>query len=230
VTLVEICVDDVAGARTAEQHGAGRIELCAGLVEGGTTPSIGMVENVLAAVSGIGVQVLIRPRGGDFRYDADEVAVMRADIAAIRALDPPEGVTVGFVLSGLTNDGRPDRDVLRELIATAGRAPLTFSKAFDEVRDPEAALDELAALGFGRVLTSGGAATAADGTDALRRLTGHHWVTVLAGGGVRSGSVAELVRATGVDEVHLRAPALPGGPARTSAEEVAAVVAALRGL
>jgi copper homeostasis protein len=230
VTLVEICVDDVAGARAAEEHGADRIELCADLLEGGITPSIGMVGTVLAAVSRIDVQVLVRPRGGDFRYDADEVAVMRADIAAIRALDRPEGVTVGFVLSGLTGEGRPDRDVLRELVAAAGRVPLTFSKAFDEVRDPDAALDELTGLGFGRVLTSGGAATAADGTAVLRRLTGHSWVTVLAGGGVRSGNVAELVRATGVGEVHLRAPGPPGSGVRTSAEEVAAVVAAVRGL
>jgi copper homeostasis protein len=229
VTLVEICVDDVAGARTAERHGADRIELCADLLEGGITPSIGMVATVLAAVSRVGVQVLVRPRGGDFRYDADEVAVMRADIAAIRAVDPPAGVTVGFVLSGLTADARPDREVLAPLVDAAGEAPLTFSKAFDEVADPDAALDELAALGFARVLTSGGAATAAAGADVLRRLARHDGVTVLAGGGVRSPGVAALVRATGVREVHLRAPSPAGSRARTSADEVAAVVAAVGG-
>jgi copper homeostasis protein len=229
VTLVEICVDDVAGARTAELAGADRIELCADLLEGGITPSAGMLERTLDAVTRVGVQVLIRPRGGDFRYDADEIAVMRADIRAVRALAAAAPVPVGFVLSGLTPDGRVDRDVLAALLDECGDAPTTFSKAFDEVADPDAALDELAALGFARVLTSGGAATAAAGADVLRRLARHDGVTVLAGGGVRSPGVAALVRATGVREVHLRAPSPAGSRARTSADEVAAVVAAVGG-
>jgi copper homeostasis protein len=229
VTLVEICVDDVAGARTAERCGADRIELCADLLEGGLTPSIGMVETTLAAVTRVGVQVLVRPRGGHFRYDRDEVAVMRADISAIRAVQPPSGVRVGFVLSGLTAAGRIDRAVLAELVPVCGDAPLTFSKAFDEVEDQDRALDELADLGFSRVLTSGGAATAADGADVLRRLARHPRTTVLAGGSIRSGGVADLIARTGVREVHLRAPAPPGAPVRTSAAEVAAVVAAVRG-
>jgi copper homeostasis protein len=229
MTLVEICVDDVAGARTAERCGADRIELCADLLEGGLTPSIGMVRTTLAAVTRVGVQVLVRPRGGNFRYDRDEVAVMLADIAAIRALEPPPGVRVGFVLSGLTADGRIDRAVVAELAAACGDAPLTFSKAFDEVGGQDGALDELADLGFARVLTSGGAATAADGAQALRRLARHPRTTVLAGGSIRSGGVADLIARTGVREVHLRAPAPPGAPVRTSAAEVAAVVAAVRG-
>jgi copper homeostasis protein len=229
VTLVEICVDDVDGARTAERCGADRIELCADLLEGGLTPSIGMVRTALAAVTRVGVQVLVRPRGGDFRYDRDEVAVMLADIAAIRAVAPPPGVRVGFVLSGLTAAGRIDRAVLGELVPACGDAPLTFSRAFDEVDDQHRALDELADLGLTRVLTSGGAATAADGAAVLRRLSRHPRMTVLAGGGIRSGNVADLVARTGVREVHLRAPAPAGGRARTSAGEVAAVVAAVRG-
>jgi copper homeostasis protein len=228
MTVVEICVDDVAGARTAERCGADRIELCADLLEGGLTPSIGMVETTLAAVARVGVQVLVRPRGGNFRYDRDEVAVMLADIAAIRALEPPPEVRVGFVLSGLTADGRIDRAVVAELVAACGDAPLTFSKAFDEVADQDRALDELADLGVTRVLTSGGAPTAADGAEVLRRLARHPRTTVLAGGSIRSGGVADLVARTGVREVHLRAPAPPGAPARTSAAEVAAVVAAVR--
>jgi copper homeostasis protein len=229
VALVEICVDDVDGARTAERCGADRVELCADLLEGGITPSIGLVRRALATVSRIGVQVLIRPRGGDFRYDRDEADVMLADIAAIRSLTPPAGVPVGFVLSGLTADARLDLPLLTELVAACGDAPLTFSKAFDEVADPDGALDELADLGFPRVLTSGGAATALDGAQALRRWAAHPRITVLAGGGIRSPHVADLVAATGVREVHLRAPARPGEPGRTSAAEVAAVVAGVGG-
>jgi len=228
VTLVEICVDDVAGARTAERCGADRVELCADLLEGGITPSIGLVARTLAAVERIGVQVLIRPRGGDFVYDRDEAEVMLADIAAVRALVPPAGVRVGFVLSGLTADGRLDRPLLAELVAACGDAPLTFSKAFDEVADRWAALDDLAELGVHRVLTSGGALTAAEGAEELRALTADGRVTVLAGGSVRSGTVTELLSRTGVPEVHLRAPGPAGGRPRTSPDEVAAVVAAVR--
>ena len=228
MTLVEICVDDVAGARTAEDAGADRVELCAGLVEGGTTPSLGMLERTLATVTRVGVQVLVRPRGGDFCYDADEVAVMRADIRAVRTLSAGAPVPVGFVLSGLTADGRVDRDVLATLLAECGEAPTTFSRAFDEVTDRRAALTELAALGVHRVLTSGGAATAAAGAAELRALATDGRVVVLAAGSVRSGTVADLLTRTGVPEVHLRAPGPAGGRPRTSPVEVAAVVAAVR--
>jgi copper homeostasis protein len=228
VTLVEICVDDVAGARTAEAAGADRVELCADLLEGGITPSAGMLERTLAAVTRVGVQVLVRPRVGDFVYDADEVAVMRADIRAARALGAGAAVPVGFVLSGLTADGRVDRAVLAALLAECGDAPTTFSKAFDEVPDRRAALAELAALGVHRVLTSGGAATAAAGADELRALAADGRVTVLAAGSVRSGNVTDLLVRTGVPEVHLRAPGPAGGRPRTSPEEVAAVLAAVR--
>jgi copper homeostasis protein len=228
VTVVEICVDDVEGARIAERCGADRVELCSDLLEGGITPSIGLVSRTLTVVSRVGVQVLIRPRGGDFCYDRDEREVMLADIAAIRAFAPP-GVRVGFVLSGLTPEGGLDRPLLAELVAACGPAPLTFSKAFDEIPDQDAALDELADLGFSRVLTSGGAPTAAEGAAVLRRLARHPRIIVLAGGSVRSPSAAELVAATGVREVHLRALAPAGSRTRTSADEVAAVVAAVRG-
>jgi copper homeostasis protein len=228
VTLVEICVDDVAGARTAEAAGADRVELCADLLEGGITPSAGMLERTLAAVTRVGVQVLVRPRGGDFVYDADEVAVMRADIRTVRTLAAGAPVPVGFVLSGLTPDGRVDRAVLAALLEECGDAPTTFSRAFDEVPDRPAALTELAELGVHRVLTSGGAATAAAGADELRALTADGRVTVLAAGSVRSGNVTDLLVRTGVPEVHLRAPGPAGGRPRTSPEEVAAVLAAVR--
>ncbi|MEU2350276.1 copper homeostasis protein CutC [Modestobacter sp. NPDC049651] len=228
MTLVEICVDDVAGARTAERAGADRVELCADLLEGGITPSAGMVERTLAEVRRVGVQVLVRPRGGDFVYDADEVAVMRADIRAVRALAEGAVVPVGFVLSALTVEDRVDREVLAALVDECRGAPTTFSKAFDQVPDRRAALADLADLGVHRVLTSGGAATAAEGADELRALAADGRVAVLAGGSVRSANVADLLRRTGVPEVHLRAPGPAGGRPRTSPDEVAAVLDAVR--
>ena len=237
MTLVEICVDDVEGARTAERAGADRIELCADLLEGGITPSIGMVGTTLATVRRVGVQVLIRPRGGGFTYDADEVAAMLADIAAIRRL--PATVRVGFVVNALTPDRQVDEDVTRELVTACGGSPVTFSRAFDEAPDHYTALDVLARLGVHRVLTAGGPGPAAEHHDSLRDLVRHarNRLTVLAAGGVRSGNVAALVERTGVSEVHLRAPASSPGPHSatphgttlhgTSADEVRAVLAAV---
>ena len=224
MTLVEICVDDVAGARVAEECGADRIELCADLLEGGITPSYGMVDAVVAATSRVGVQVLIRPRGGDFVYSPDEVAVMRTDIRTFTRFP-----RVGFVLSGLTRSGGVDTDVLATLIAECGGAPVTFSRAFDEVDDQFAALDTLVSLGVARVLTGGGPGTAAAGRDRLRELVAHAGdrITILAGGSVRSPNVAALVAATGVGEVHLRAMVPVDGRDRTSADEVLAVRAAV---
>ncbi len=226
MTLVEICVEDVEGARIAEEQGADRIELCSDLLEGGITPSIGLVETTLATLTSIPTHVLIRPRGGDFVYDRDEVAVMRADITALAALSGG----LGFVLSGLTASGQVDRAVVAELVAACAGAPVTFSRAFDAVTDQFAALDVLAGLGVHRVLTGGGPGTAAEGADVLAELVrrGGERIGVLAAGGVRSGNVADLLARTGVREVHLRAPVEIGGRMRTSAGEVAAVLRAVR--
>ena len=227
VTLVEICCEEVAGARTAEACGADRVELCADLLEGGITPSIGMVATTLEAVHRVGVQVLIRPRGGDFVYDADEVATMLADIAAIRRL--PARVPVGFVVNALTADGHVEEQVTARLVAACGDAPVTFSRAFDEVADQDAALEALVRLGVHRVLTAGGPGYAADHHEQLRALVRRAGsrLAVLAAGGVRSHNVRSLVDSTGVPEVHLRAPGDGAGPRHTSAAAVSAVLAAL---
>ena len=224
MTLVEICLDDVEGARIAEAGGADRIEICADLLEGGITPSYGMVEAVLGATSRVGVQVLIRPRGGDFVYSPDEVRVMLTDLRLFAPLP-----RVGFVLSGLTAGGQVDGAVLSSLLDACGNAPVTFSRAFDSVDDQFAALDTLASLGVDRVLTGGGPGTAVAGRDRLRALVAHAGkrITILAGGSVRSPHVASLVSYTGVREVHLRAMTHVGGRDRTSAAEVRAVRAAV---
>lgn len=205
MTAVEICIDDVAGATIAEECGADRVEVCAALSEGGTTPSIGLVSTVLAEVSRIGVQVLIRPRAGDFVYSPAEVDVMLADIAAVRAL--PASAQVGFVVGALTAEGAIDTAVLSRLVTAAGRCPVTFHRAFDTLPDLPAALPVLISAGVSRVLTSGGAPTAAAGAAMLRSLVelAGDRITVLAGGSVRGSNVAPLVAETGVPEVHLRA-------------------------
>ena len=205
--LVEICCASVEDVVAAEEGGADRVELCAGLVEGGTTPSIGLVGAVLGAVECAGVQVLVRPRGGDFLYSEAEVEVMLADISALRAMATPGGAQLGFVLGALSVDGRIDEDVTGRLVAACSGHPVTFHRAFDFTPDLLASLGVLARLGVRRVLTSGGRQRAVDGSDVLAELVRQAppGLEILAGGGVRADSVGDLVRRTGVREVHLRA-------------------------
>ena len=222
---VELCVDDVAGALLAERSGLDRIELCSALSEGGLTPSIGTVGRTLEVVEHVGVQVLVRARPGHFTYDEDEVVAMERDIDAIARLDHADGVTVGFVLGALTPAAALDMQVLRRLLEACGPAPVTFHRAFDLVGDLDAALEELATTGVSRVLTSGGAPTAAAGATTLARLvaTTRSWrpaagselrerdgdprvgISIIAAGGVRAGNVTELVARTGVSDVHVSA-------------------------
>jgi copper homeostasis protein len=204
---VEICVGDVARALTAEAAGADRVELCADLAQGGTTPSIGAVAVALRELRRVAVRVMIRPRGGDFHYGEVEERVMLADLEAVRALPNPHGLSLGFVF-GATQGRALDLPLLRRLIAAAAPLPVTVHKAFDEVDDQFAAVEELAALGVDAVLTSGAAATALAGAGRIAelRVRAAGRLRVMAGGGVRAENVRRVVGLTGVDLVHLRAP------------------------
>ena len=232
MTLVEICVDDLAGTLAAESAGADRVELCANLVEGGTTPSFGLIARVLESVTTLGVQVMIRPRGGGFVHSASELSVMLADVRAVRDLAAQAPVPVGLVFGVLTAAGDIDIPAMRELIAAAEGVPVTCHKAFDAARDLFAGRDALTGLGVVRILTSGGAATAAEGSPVLRELVAREpgGPVILAGGSVRAANVARLVADTGVTEVHLRAQ-VPGprgdGGLVTDAALVRAVIAEL---
>ena len=199
--LVEACVDTVESARAAEAGGAGRLELCDNLFEGGTTPSAGLMAVVRERV-GIPVHVLVRPRGGDFLYDEDEIRVMLGDIAFAKEV----GVA-GVVLGALFPDGAVDDRSTRLLVEAARPLSVTFHRAFDLVRDPFEALDTLMALGVDRVLTSGGAPTAIEGLETLAALA---WRsegrgTIIAAGGITEHSVSRVIHEAGVSEVHVRA-------------------------
>lgn len=149
--LVEICVDDVAGAVLVEAAGADRIELCSALSEGGITPSLGLVQTVLAGIERIGLRVMVRPRGGNFVMSPDELDVMLADVVALRSLPRPPGLDFGFVFGALTPAGDIVVPALRRLLDACAGLPTTFHKAFDAVGDLPAALETLVALGVGRV-------------------------------------------------------------------------------
>lgn len=203
MTLLEIALDDVGGAAIAERAGAQRIELCAGLADGGTTPSIGLIQSAAAELTTATLMVLIRPRAGDFVYTPGELDVMLADIRAVRVAAP----AAGFALGALTPAGEVDTDALRSLLDAADGAPVTFHKAFDSTRDLDRSLDILAEAGVDRVLTSGGRRTALEGADVIRRLVerADRRIIPIAAGSVRPDMVAALIAATGVSDVHLRA-------------------------
>lgn len=198
--LVEACVDSVASSLAAERGGAHRLELCDALFDGGTTPSSGMIAACKAAVS-IPIVVMIRPRGGGFVYSDDERNVMRRDIAHARDVGA-DGVAIG----GLLSDGAIDTGLTRILVDEARDLPVTFHRAFDFTPDLDAALESLAEAGVQRILTSGGAPTAAEGAariaDLVRQAGSR--MALIAGGGIRDNNVRELVSVSGVREVHVR--------------------------
>jgi copper homeostasis protein len=228
VTTVEICVSDVPTALAAEAAGADRLELCADLGQGGTTPSLGTIEVALRSLRRAAIRVMVRPRGGDFRVTSLEEQVMLADVAAIRSLANPHGLAVGVVVGALTPSGDLDLPVLTGLIEAAGPMPVTVHKAFDEIDDQLTALDQIIDLGADAVLTSGAAASALAGAPriaALRdRAAGR--LRVIAAGGIRSHNVRQVLAATRATEIHLRAPIQQDGREATDPDEVCRVVAA----
>jgi copper homeostasis protein len=201
--LVEACVDAIDASIEAERGGAGRIELCGELLQGGVTPSAGLIGAVRERIR-IPLFVLTRPRTGDFLYSADERDVMLRDIAMAKSLGAN-----GVVIGALTVDGDVDVETTRTLLDAARPMQVTFHRAFDFARDQDAALGALLHLGVDRVLTSGGASTALEGAAALRRMVvrAGDAMTILAGGAITASNVADLVRASGVREVHVRAAA-----------------------
>jgi copper homeostasis protein len=207
MTLVEVCVEDLAGAALADQAGAGRIELCAGLSTGGITPSIGTIEQVFQTVHRTAVRVLIRQRDGDFVYTRKEIDAMTADILHIKEAARDAQVETGFVLGALTPEGTIDKDTTSELLAACDGHPVTFHKAFDLTPDLARALKTLTMLGVTSVLTSGGAQTAAEGAGRLRELVQEAGarIEIVAGGGIRPVNARALLQQTGVPALHFRA-------------------------
>ena len=201
--LVEVCVDAIDAALEAERGGAARLELCGELMQGGVTPSAGLIAAVWDRID-IPLFVLVRPRTGDFLYTDDELDVMRRDIEQVKSLGV-EGVALG----ALTADGDVDVERLRSLVELARPMSVTFHRAFDFARDRAEALDALLTLGIDRLLTSGGAATAAEGASSIAALVqavGDR-MAVMAGGSITPGTVGALVKTTGVREVHVRGAA-----------------------
>lgn len=195
---IENCAGSAESARRAELGGAYRIELCAGLPEGGTTPSYGEIVAARRAVD-IKLNVIIRPRAGDFLYTPLEVEAMLEDIKMARQL----GVD-GIVVGCLTPDGEVDKTLLARFVEAAGELPVTFHRAIDVCRNPSRALKDIIEAGCARVLTSGGKATAIEGAEVIAQLVKQAGdrIIIMPGAGVTPENIAQLARITGAKEFH----------------------------
>ncbi len=198
--VVEACVEGLAYAQAAARGGADRLELCADLAVGGTTPSVEVIRAVKGRVF-IPVFVMARPRGGPFVYDDAEIEATHRDIQNVIAAGA-DGVVVG----ALTPANEIDVPRLKGFVARAGGLPVTFHRAFDQVADPARALETLVDIGVKRVLTAGGQGTALDGASVLESLVAQagNRIVVMAGGKVRGHNARELIARTGVRELHAR--------------------------
>ena len=196
--MVEICAGSLNSALAAFEGGADRIELCDNLYEGGTTPSYGCLKEATEKIS-IPINVLIRPRGGDFCYNEHEFEVMKKDVELCKDLGM-NGVVIGILLA----DGRVDVDRTAELIDLARPMTVTFHRAFDMTPDPLKALDKLIDLGVDRILTSGQKMTVTEGEKLIRELIKEAGdaVVILPGGGLSVNNIEDFARSTGAKEYH----------------------------
>ena len=195
-TILEVCAADIDSVYAAAKGGADRIELCCALSEGGLTPSAGMIKEALA-VPGIKVNVLIRPRSGDFLYSEAEIRTMTRDIALCREM----GVN-GVVFGALTSDGNVDSAVCSRLAETAGSLHKTFHRAFDMCRNPRQAVRDIIRLGCDRILTSGQAQSASEGIRLIAELQAEFpGITFIAAGGITPANAADIVARSGVREI-----------------------------
>lgn len=197
--LVEVCANGVESCIAAQEGGADRVELCAGIPEGGTTPSYGEIKVARRVLTTTRLHVIIRPRGGDFLYSDLEVERMAADIAACRDL----GVD-GVVFGCLNADGTFDVEKNRYLTECSKGMSVTCHRAFDRAANPEEALETLIDLGFDRILTSGQQPKAIQGAHLLAQLNRQAAgrIILMAGSGVTEQNIRELQEITRLHEFH----------------------------
>lgn len=198
----EVCANSVESCLAAQNGRANRVELCAGIPEGGTTPSYGDIIVAREVLTKTKLHVIIRPRGGDFLYSPIEQRIMLKDIDNARQLEAD-----GVVFGCLTAEGDVDIPLMKQLMEVAQGMSVTFHRAFDVCRNPQKALEDIINLGCDRILTSGQMPTAEQGIPLLKELQQQAAgrITLLAGCGVNENNIAHIARETGIHEFHFSA-------------------------
>lgn len=200
--LFEVCANSVESCLTAQKGGANRVELCAGIPEGGTTPSYGDIAVAREVLTDTKLHVIIRPRSGDFLYSPLEQRIMIKDINNARKLGAD-----GVVFGCLTAEGEVDTYLMRELIEAAEGMSVTFHRAFDVCKNPFQALEDIITLGCNRILTSGQQPTAEEGIPLLKELEkkAAGRIRLMAGCGVNERNIKYIASETGIHEFHFSA-------------------------
>ncbi|MBD1421413.1 copper homeostasis protein CutC [Sphingobacterium chuzhouense] len=222
MSKIEIACFNIEAARIAQQHGADRVEFCADMQVGGTTPDLQKTEIVRRELH-IALHVMIRPRGGNFVYSVEEFAQMKNEILTYSALGAD-----GFVFGILDEAGNIDKQKNKALVELAGGKSCTFHRAFDEVSDSAQALEDIIACDFTTVLTSGCAPNVDLGQEELKRLVeqARDRIAVMPGGGLRSTNIRRIWQETGADYFH--SSAITDGSETAVAIEVDALVQAVK--
>ncbi|MBR0574245.1 MULTISPECIES: copper homeostasis protein CutC [Pasteurellaceae] len=197
----ELCIDNIQSIQTASQSKVDRVELCSALAVGGLTPSYGLIKQALH-FNNLSHHVMIRPRAGDFVFNQAEIEIMINDILIAKEL----GVD-GVVIGALTDNHDIDTQICEKLIDTAQGMEITFHRAFDLCRDPKTALAQIIDLGCTRLLTSGLKKTAWLGKENIAQLVqqSNGRIQIMAGAGVTSENALEIVKATGIENIHFSA-------------------------
>lgn len=195
---IEIATTDYITTRIAVEGGADRIELCAALSEGGTTPGYGMIKECREKFS-VELFPIIRPRSGDFLYTEEEFNIMKNDVKLCREMGC-DGIVIGMLLP----DGKLDIKRMEQLIRTAYPMEVTCHRAFDRCADPVESLKQLISIGCQRILTSGQQPTAVQGIEMIAQLVQEagEQIIIMPGSGVRKENIKELAKKTGATEFH----------------------------
>lgn len=200
--ILENCANSAESCLRAQNGGADRVELCAGIPEGGTTPSYGEIKAARKLLTKTKLNVIIRPRGGDFLYSDTEIDIMTDDIRTARQLGAD-----GVVFGCLNKDGNIDLDRMRILMKESEGLSVTFHRAFDVCRNPFEALEQIINLGCARILTSGQKPTAEAGIPLIRELIekAGNRIIIMPGCGIRENNFKKILEETGAKEIHTSA-------------------------
>lgn len=199
--ILEICCGDINSVIAAIDGGADRIELCSALSEGGLTPSYGLMKQTVKICheKNVRVNVLIRPRSGDFCYSPEEEEIMAIDISIAHSLNAD-----GIVIGALKPSGEIDTSICRRLLNVACDMDTTFHRAFDMCKDPNTALEDIISLGFKRILTSGCSTTALQGIEIIKdiKCKVKDRICIMAGCGINSDNALEIIKTCDINEIH----------------------------